>query len=316
MKKSFAIVLLFISGLSAHAQKYYLSVSHETYSELSDAIDINMPWTDTVDNYAHVDIGSVENYKFFGQNYPFNDANTLGVSTLGNLKTSNTATTIIIDGYFTWLAPGPNTIVRYKMEGESGHRIIKVEYKNISFEKCDRNNTFVNFQIWLYQSGNIEVHYGPSSLCDSSHRGAAGPYVGLFRSNKDFSSFFNIFWLKGSAANPTTVNNDLPTVDGEPGNGTVYRISTTPTGLQDREIEFEQAGIAFPNPATNSISYTWTGKQTPKTVSIMDHTGRLILTKDADQKNVLDITDLPAGLYLMQVRSQNELQIFRFVKGN
>ena len=71
-------------------------------------------------------------------------------------------------GYNT---PISESDVFYKLTGEPGSRIFKLEWKNVGFyreiaEQGTANN-YTNFQLWIYEgSSDIEVRFGPNYTPD------------------------------------------------------------------------------------------------------------------------------------------------------
>jgi hypothetical protein len=73
---------------------------------------------------------------------------------------------LIDRGELTGISQSP---ISYKMEGNAGSRILKIEWKNAGFVgeigELGTLNDYVNFQVWLFEGSNdVEMHYGPNMV--------------------------------------------------------------------------------------------------------------------------------------------------------
>ncbi|MEO1257904.1 MAG: T9SS type A sorting domain-containing protein [Bacteroidota bacterium] len=151
--------------------------------------------------------------------------------------------------------------ISYKIEGNFGSRICKVEWKNAGFynELFDYlpSNNFVNLQLWLYEGSNdIEVRFGPNDITGDTlvHDFSGKPMIGMME-NLSLSAYsYDAFWyLSGPAQGPkvalSTAFGDLETLEGlmdDPADGTVYQFSTGITSSEER-LDLGQHIKVYPN---------------------------------------------------------------------
>ncbi len=91
-------------------------------------------------------------------------------------------------------------------------------------------------------------------------------------------------------------------VTAEAANQRTYQInfSTDPT-LVNKTLE--QSFRIFPNPATSSLNLNWKGSERAE-VEIISLNGHVVLSKTIDSQSTrLDINHLPAGIYVIRLRS-------------
>ena len=73
----------------------------------------------------------------------------------------------------------------------------------------------------------------------------------------------------------------------------------------------------YPNPANNSIKITIDSGFEPENLKVYNILGKLILSKNIDFKNSIDISTFSEGIYIVEISNkQNEKIIKRLVKSN
>lgn len=109
---------------------------------------------------------------------------------------------------------------------------------------------------------------------------------------------FNQGIAYGNNAGVTTLNNELGT-----NNGTLMNFALTGNTsnwgglpLANNEFEMQQAGI-FPNPVKDYVQVS--GLQSATAVAIYDLTGRKIISQSIHPEEPIDVSSLPAGIYLL-----------------
>ncbi len=86
------------------------------------------------------------------------------------------------------------------------------------------------------------------------------------------------------------------------------------TGLDQYRDNPYPAMSVFPNPASNFISYSIPEPDVPwHAVRLIDFTGKTVLYKK-NSKADLDISSLPAGIYLLQVEHHSRIEMAKVVK--
>lgn len=112
----------------------------------------------------------------------------------------------------------PNQKIQYEVTGKEGNRIFKIEWQNILYKLKNGKEIAMNYQIWLYEMGFFEIHYGPNSknsMIESSS------IIGLGQCNtKQKGHKYKLSIEKGPFA--AQLSQDLSTLRYFPTNGTVY----------------------------------------------------------------------------------------------
>jgi hypothetical protein len=66
----------------------------------------------------------------------------------------------------------------------------------------------------------------------------------------------------------------------------------------------------YPNPAQNEVSLKTNGLQFPATLTVVDMTGKTVMTKDViAETNTISIASLQTGLYIVSIKDQAGLNI-------
>jgi glucose/arabinose dehydrogenase len=92
---------------------------------------------------------------------------------------------------------------------------------------------------------------------------------------------------------------------GDIGNGTIYKIIDTSLGVND----FTQKNYKiYPNPSKNEVYIEKSSDSYPTEVTIIDFNGKIIVTQKTEnlQRNIINTGALAAGLYLMNIKDNNE----------
>lgn len=98
---------------------------------------------------------------------------------------------------------------------------------------------------------------------------------------------------------------------------TLNVISETATGLSEKVKEFKDVKI-YPNPANNNLTLSYTlDKQENLSTTIYDLGGRVIMTRSMNSSSghhteSFDISDLPSGMYQLELRNNDTRNIMRF----
>lgn len=328
MKKSIlSFVLLYFSFLQA--QNYQFQVVNETYVPLTNAtlLSGNLVWDEPV---YQINMG----FDFVVGNQIFNNI-FLYEAVIANFNEddlfSGTVTTAgalfpfsadLVDRAFD----GDNeddiggvSPVRYRIDGTQGNRIVKIEFVNAGFysefAELGTTNDFVNFQVWLHESTNvIEYRYGPSSILNPmASFMESGPYVAVVTNINLITGAATGLELVGPAAAPIAI----PIVEdvfenflqGMPPNGTVYRFSPSMSRSRNSEWALE----LFPNPVKDQL-FIHVGDNTKPIdhVNIFNSMGQKI--NAPLNGNVLQVSHLPNGMYVIEISSENQKTAAKFVK--
>jgi len=100
-------------------------------------------------------------------------------------------------------------------------------------------------------------------------------------------------------------------------NGTILK-TTNGGGFPVAVEEPVSPGAAiklFPNPAGSTISIELAGKIENADLSVMNLTGRVVLTRQiTGTKTQLDISSLPGGVYFVRLTGDKTVQVGKFIK--
>ncbi len=330
MKKTLLIICsVVILGLNLNAQTYGYATTSATYTDLTNASTINngQVWDD-----PDTAIATGFTYQLFGNNY---DSLYLGFGVGATFTTSENLQSQPAPFIFLSSADiidrGENSMnqvslspISHKVEGTTGNRIFKLEYKNAGFYEelysGNGNSTqFINMQLWIYEtSGDIEYHFGPSNVTQpflvyDSIGAIHGlvPDVDLITGSASLNSIF----LEGSANNPIPFKDStLRVVNGTPSNGTVYRfINGGNVSLNELTKTNQLSFSVFPNPTTDYISIDLALNDLVSTiVSIYDINGKFVSIKGFEK--TINISDLEAGTYFLEIITKDGRGIAKFMK--
>lgn len=320
MKKITFLSALLAVSLSAAAQDFYtFSKSEATYEDLTDAVSINNGeiWT-FLDGYGPFESPfpisvfgqELNQFGFVDSSFSFLDINE-GISTF-----FYPLATITIDRGFPDSSQSP---ISYKVEGEEGSRILKLELRNAAlvpdliFQDPVPLTNYLNYQIWFYEEdSSIEYHYGDYEITDFTLLNDDGvPVVGFeYSTNEEGTERVGLVY--GEITAPTyfefTDESELPdnpeetlTLDAVPQPNTVYRFALNPASVDDIT---KTAFSLYPNPATDRLNVSF-NESMYTTYQIYDLTGREIISGTINGKNNIQINvgSLQTGTYLLKVNN-------------
>ncbi len=226
--------------------------------------------------------------------------------------------------------------ILYQVEGQPGSRICKIEWRNAGFWEeladSDTSVNFVNFQVWLYEGSNaIELRFGPRNIPNNStvHLLPFGPLIGLIDTLIDTEDTFDLgtfYYLRGAPANPTIQRATTPEqlnaitigLVGNPVNGQGYRF--TPIASSSRPVVVPStAWKVFPQATSGPLTISreeLASGNARASVRITDAKGRTWLPTQAladALTTTLDLSSLPAGVYICQIIEQGRIAAVRKV---
>lgn len=293
MKQLKLLILLSLFGTQIHAQNFYsFSETTDTYTELTGATKITPAFFSTGAFHDLPLMG--KQFKIYDLVFTFGGIQTFAMQPNGVARIDNDSSLIIIDALFTFLDSIDNTSeLSYKIEGNNGNHIVKMQWKNLKLRGGDPNN-FVNCQIWVHQkTGVIENRYGPSSADNQvGFTSNIGPQVGIFYSPDNFSTMYSKLWVNGHPNSLTLDSNktfSFNRMQAVPPQGTVYRFTPRFGALSSKEIKKESFAV-FPNPTNTGISFS-----VPLTGQIINSLGKTILSF-SNQKTI-NIEQFATGVY-------------------
>lgn len=201
--------------------------------------------------------------------------------------------------------------ISYKLEGNAGSRIFKLEWKNVGFymeaDSLGTLNDYINYQLWLYEGTNIiEFHYGMHSITypDIVYEGMPGGIIGLIDEN-----LLNAYLLTGPASSPVMVDT-LAFINGTPAAGTIYRFTPNNVSINSNNSKILSKVIAYPNPfqSKTTIKIRNTNINNAE-LTIVDAFGKTVRVISNIQSNEIAVerAELANGIYFYSLTDKGEL---------
>ncbi len=325
MKTLATSLAFFVSTLTLIGQSYTFSTFSEAYSPLSNGTSaVNESWDDPelfiplgfeTTIYGETATALASSDFFLGGIVASNN----NINAL-NLIVATTAD-LIDPNYFN--GPELTSPITYLTEGEPGSRICKVQWENAGFYEDVAGGSganLINMQLWVYESGRIEVRFGPNSIKEEEAVLADGFSVGLMQGLDLFSEefFFNeALLLSGNAADPTL--NQISSVFevfttsllGVPASGRVYRFD--PEGVvniaETSKVAFEVWPLSTQNDVQVNVSHPGGSRY-----EVRDLSGKLIHQGNFAGYCRVPFSAYTSGIYLLTVYASHELKTFKIVK--
>lgn len=208
----------------------------------------------------------------------------------------------------------------YTTTGTPGARICKIEVKNAGFfgenEANSTSASFVNYQIWLYETTNdVEFRFGSVSIQNHTlnlTNGTAGFVCGMFDSldvngTAYVATASNMLNGPHNAPSMVALNPNLTDViSGNIQSGRVYRFAKSiPTSIKSQASSL--AGVSlFPNPAGDVLNIKLVD-QKEVVVDFFDVSGKLIYSETTNGK--VSTSSLPNGFYIVKVKSPGSSEL-------
>lgn len=330
MKKSILLLSLVFHSIFSLAQIsdpfFFLSIGQDTYSPLSNqnSLTQGIPYDDP--EYI-VPIG----FDFDYLGYTYQTLYFAGVDSYGmELEFRGADDTYpvcrispcmldIIDGQYD--AEGKaDSDIRYEVVGPPGNQVFKLEWSNVAFYNEGAPYSMrLNVQMWLYQStGIIEFRYGPRTELDYDViLDYAGVPVMFTRNvNMDDGTWEAAQALLGTPTDLefTEIQNDFDLneslyLSAIPDNGVVYTFSPLIVNVNESEKELQ----IFPNPADETL-YIQTDGFINQQAILYNSQGQLVtMTPLRNSLERLDVQDLPAGVYFLNIFDMNNSHVEKVV---
>jgi hypothetical protein len=311
-KQYFSVLFLSLFAAELLAQRSYSFVATTgTYAELNQAKRISFALLDSQSGFYRLDELKGETFTWYRTNFKIDTIKTFHIQPYANVRFDNDTALIIVDAGFTYLDSIDNTSsVSYTIEGSSGDKVIKTQWKNLKI-RVGQSSNFVNMQIWVYQkTGIVEIHYGPSSSNNQTgFNKTSGPQVGMFFSRDNFTKCYEKLWVTGApdALKLDSVNNyTFNAMSGVPVNGTVFRFLPrfATAGIVDSKPS-HGALRAYPNPLIgDQLFLEKTGNY-----ALFNTAGAIVLeARDTDR---LHLQGLKAGVYLLRSGDGKSLKLVK-----
>ncbi|RYD59383.1 MAG: T9SS type A sorting domain-containing protein [Sphingobacteriales bacterium] len=283
MKTIFTIALIAAGYCSfAQGEMYRLNTSNYLYSEFYDGTPfLTGPnkYVDTIRLPFKVAVAGVTD-------------NMLYVTVRGSVSTTSSNIADKQSHLESFGTEHSNGTYSYQISGQSGNRIVKLQYRNVKFDHDMSGADYANYQVWLYESDKtMEIRFGKSSVMNeewSYYHNAGGPAIGMKN-----------LWLKGACSSPVADTSSETRLTGTPENGQIFQFFYKPVGIGDVAVTKPEVSV-YPNPVTDRLFI----KTTEKTdIVLTDISGRILLqTQMVDGS--LDVRHLMPGIYLLHINDQ------------
>lgn len=103
----------------------------------------------------------------------------------------------------------------------------------------------------------------------------------------------------------------VPANENQTGSGLIGIL--TQTQLEVKELELSEKIRVYPNPTTSVIYFQTETNLTDERISVFNLAGQLVSQKQVMSENSLDLSDLSAGIYLIQFSNKN-INSFKIIK--
>ena len=335
MKKSILFITLIYSSMLSISQ-YTFSKTTGTYTDLvgSTSLTNGTTWDDP---QLTIPLGFSFQYfdstisTIYIEDYGVGAELAINSSETGIIPSLSPFDEDLVDRSFDVNSGNPSTggtsPISYLLTGTAGSRIMKIEWKNAGFyEDIDDDGTsvdFVNFQVWLYEgSNNIEFHYGPNSISQPQlcYESGIGAIVVLYPAQNYLTgdSGPNVINLTQAPTAPIIkiINSfdSLGSLNATIPNGTIYQFTKSGGSVSINESDLDFKIKIYPNPAISILNINNIENRKITNVSIIDVSGKLVISKGNFVNKTMNIETLENGVYFLKIESKDGIALKRFMK--
>lgn len=216
--------------------------------------------------------------------------------------------------------------IRYKLTVENDLKCLVLQYTKVRFiddPSVEEHDSHLNYQVWFFEDGAIEMRFGSMNL---EHSPGYSPGVGYFLifTNQDLLipiivdvgiaslDFEDSYFISGNHNDFDVLNYHDQSIRGLrdlPPEGWVIRFSPVPSSV---ETTFSRNFTIYPNPAKGEL-YIGEIAESPKSIEIIDVMGRTAAFYQYFE-NRIDISDLPAGIYIVKVKFADRIESKKIIK--
>jgi len=328
MKKLLFSAFAALSALSATAQfNYTFSKDTAAYAPLTSGTSLNGT-TIWDDEYYMVPLGfTFEMDDSTTTDIGINEMNFFGTDTLGAMNAFLVFTADLQDkGADT--STMSHSPIRYQITGSAPNRIAKIEVANAGFfDEYDLYSTAddsVNFQVWFYETSNVvEMHFGPSYILhpeDYYYNDSAVVNMGYLKGiDMNGASIQNFYYLKGDTSNISidSTNNLMASLNeglsAWPSNGTIYRFTPPTLSVKNAMAVLKQVS-AYPTVAQQELFIENSSNELVNYTIISMNGAAISNGKVLNGKTTIDVGNLPAGSYMVQLSNGQIAKAVKFIK--
>lgn len=211
--------------------------------------------------------------------------------------------------------------VRYNYVTKNDKQALVIQFtKNrlSSDESIDEYDSFINFQLWFYEDGVMEVHFGDINLDNSpNYRPGEGFYF-TFVDGTEMNSGPEMgvrhpldeddqTWLEGDW-NDYIVRNGVGYLTTLPPKGFVIRFSKKTSSIKDA---IDTLVTVYPNPTSDQLTIKYEGNIFKTIVKSIRGNNIMILDQET---RIINTNKLPIGMYILEIHTSNGVKQTKFIK--
>ena len=214
---------------------------------------------------------------------------------------------------------------RSVVEGVAPNRVFKLEYYNVGFDwemiSTGTAQSVANFQIWLFENGDIEIHYGPhtiQNLDDVCFWSFSTAGLSAYWNFYDFTG--NMMWANGDESNPVfmeyfdveydslQISPVFTGLNNWPEDSQVYRFSydLAPTIIIDETTKTDLS--IYPNPSSDYVIAQFSDNS-ERRVDLFNSNGSLVNTFISKGRLRVELSDLTSGSYILKTDKGEEARL-------
>jgi hypothetical protein len=302
---SILLIALFIFPRT-FAQSYILVQGTAPYEEITNGTPVAIQG-----GWGQITALDGEAFSYFDQQFVFGGAWQIWVHQSGFLNIDHAPeSTIFISMLFknfNDLQPiDATSSITYSTSGSSGNKKLVVQWKNYRSAGGPANN-YANFQVILDQvSGEIAVHYGPTSHPDHMYTSGTGPNAGIYYADYDASPIYERLWLTGSPLDPTietATTWTFPGLQQSPPEDMLYRFMPNSGSYIAENKDEISTWYANDRLYMNNVHMDL------EAIEIIDASGRTVLRSALQYGNTsIDVGSLDPGMYVPLMHTSSGIQ--------
>ena len=321
MKKYLIATSIFFTLLTfeAKSQKYTIDTLSSEYKELTTYHSIFYEFLGNLIWNKRFELPFV--FPYFGYDYDYINCDKTAVCYFDNSIDFDILLMTFGYEYDKTFEDSIFTDVRYNyLTTEKQGRAFVLQYTNnrlISDTSVQTHNSYINFQLWFYETGIMEVHFGDINL-DHSPNYVPGEGFYLFaqdglKINLGPSMFIRHPYIEGLEYGLDGDWNNYMTEYGGylttlPPKGFIIRFKPETVKTKDENTTSLKL---YPNPATDMI--TIENLETPAKVDIYNLCGRIVQSYD-NVTSQISIDKLTSGIYILNIKNNNINEQHKIIK--
>lgn len=211
---------------------------------------------------------------------------------------------------------------------DENNKVLIFEYRKARFAtdtSIDAFDSYISFQNRFYQNGDVEIHFGPRNLDNSS---SYIPGEGIFLTTP-FDTFqegeigilhpnieFNSVGIDGMGENVSIVSDDIGYLTTLPPEGFVYKFKYNESTTGTNQIEGSENSTLYPTISRDAVHLQMVGFP-DCTVEVISLDGKVVFNRRFEnvQDGVkIDVQDFAKGAYILHLISEEGKVSHKFFK--